>query len=865
MTRARRFSPVSGYPHTHRYALRGHAKQVDVKPAPSCTGKTAFNVFSGNHRSELALVWQNDPRVPSLASRRVWADARGIDPALVHAWFSRMRAKAIKHGKKPFTGTYDLSPVAPGDHVLSHHSTTVDDIKVKREYAASPTLREEPVPKRRKVDAGVVSRAFDAAERRHAPGMKIKLEKMDLPLSDVQTAAIRHTRTHDKTPHPACPICAQTLFASSTTSYLPLSSPPSEASSTPGLTTSALPSSDLDVDDLEPLTPIDSDDEAELVLSGSACRFLDVHCASSLLDLHELFASRHSGADLKMSEAHIRSPGTCIDFTSTHIPSLDVPHDLPENALDGPRPAACDTALPPRQRRKHATFLNSSVDVTATSRVDSGCNTSGSIPCSAAESVGAGLPDALSDSFGLTSNTNGPLADQIIPTQDKPSVDSGISDIALTETPLRPLVTDRFPLAHTRYASATPICSPSQASNGCSTQKIAPFISPEVALDHSSSVTVTGAELQISRTVAQMLLACSHVATSSPVSANVRVDIAENALLLKHEYREVQGLTQSQPVREDSDDEIEVPLADMIHLARRQAREPIAAPLAELKLLPKSPEGLRNQRLRKDRVDDRPIKDVTNMQVENRKPKRRGKGATSVKTEIPDTVLAKIPIASKRTEAAKKTRKPRVKKEQYAAPALTAEEPRSSAKTPQRPTAKMKASAKKTCQTKSGVSQAQTQNSAPAPVIYDPDSLSALVLRWQARPSQYLRRPPAPLRPPRPWTYAPAELTAFDEIVWDADGFQHMELSAIPWLACIEQVTHPLRISTTPQDMIDVQFEARMLCYTGIGMSMSIKDVLGIPDHINAELLDMNERLNTELGLEDRRFESSIRSAFTLC
>ncbi|KAG9315695.1 hypothetical protein JVU11DRAFT_3342 [Chiua virens] len=63
--------------------------------------------------TELWSIWQADPRVPSINSRRSWAISRDANPRLVDSWFLRRKAYAKKAGRPIPAEPYDLPLGAP--------------------------------------------------------------------------------------------------------------------------------------------------------------------------------------------------------------------------------------------------------------------------------------------------------------------------------------------------------------------------------------------------------------------------------------------------------------------------------------------------------------------------------------------------------------------------------------------------------------------------------------------------------------------------------------------------------------------------------------------------------------------------------
>ncbi|KIJ15849.1 hypothetical protein PAXINDRAFT_36527, partial [Paxillus involutus ATCC 200175] len=58
---------------------------------------------------ELWSIWKTHPRVPSVESRRAWANSRSAAPNLVDNWFLRRKACAKKAGESILQGPYELS------------------------------------------------------------------------------------------------------------------------------------------------------------------------------------------------------------------------------------------------------------------------------------------------------------------------------------------------------------------------------------------------------------------------------------------------------------------------------------------------------------------------------------------------------------------------------------------------------------------------------------------------------------------------------------------------------------------------------------------------------------------------------------
>ncbi|CAL1702957.1 unnamed protein product [Somion occarium] len=238
-----------------RYSLRGGAAVSQSTSTPH----TLSDKLSSTHREELEIIWNSDKRTPSLASRKAWSVARGIDHKVVNGWFSHKRHHAVhRYGQSVPKGTYELHPGAPKGQ---HHNTDkltrtrkerdLTQLKIKRERASSP---------------GVVSRPSSTAPPRNTrPRKKIKIEP------GIQI--IKHTRAHESVPNPHCLTCTQNSFPSIRSPVHErddrLFSPATSAHHrTPELSLGHR-SSDVDYDaDTETLTPLPSGDEGEVQIAG---------------------------------------------------------------------------------------------------------------------------------------------------------------------------------------------------------------------------------------------------------------------------------------------------------------------------------------------------------------------------------------------------------------------------------------------------------------------------------------------------------------------------------------------------------------------------------------------------------------------
>ncbi|TFK17938.1 hypothetical protein FA15DRAFT_710342 [Coprinopsis marcescibilis] len=67
------------------------------------------------HFEELARAWDKDLRIPTVASRKAWAAARGMNPVNVHSWWYRCRHVVKKLRIKILLETYDIDVGTPPD------------------------------------------------------------------------------------------------------------------------------------------------------------------------------------------------------------------------------------------------------------------------------------------------------------------------------------------------------------------------------------------------------------------------------------------------------------------------------------------------------------------------------------------------------------------------------------------------------------------------------------------------------------------------------------------------------------------------------------------------------------------------------
>ncbi|TCD62565.1 hypothetical protein EIP91_006743 [Steccherinum ochraceum] len=153
-------------------------------PTPISDSLTQSLTLLPAHIAELEAVWRSDKRMPSLKSRRSWAEARGVVAATVHTWFQRKRySEGTRAGVRLPDGTYELDTgeYPPSVARIKEESASKFQLTVKPERAASPSLRVSRRPK--------------------------------VPLASAVPALVRHTRAHDADPNPLCHVCAQTFLA----------------------------------------------------------------------------------------------------------------------------------------------------------------------------------------------------------------------------------------------------------------------------------------------------------------------------------------------------------------------------------------------------------------------------------------------------------------------------------------------------------------------------------------------------------------------------------------------------------------------------------------------------------------------------
>ncbi|CDO74925.1 hypothetical protein BN946_scf184706.g4 [Trametes cinnabarina] len=166
----------------------------------------------------------------------------------------------------------------------------------------------------------------------------------------------------------------------------------------------------------------------------------------------------------------------------------------------------------------------------------------------------------------------------------------------------------------------------------------------------------------------------------------------------------------------------------------------------------------------------------------------RAKGAKQLKTEDPPEVKLEADVAPSTMTKRKTTSKK---------PGKTKDTSTNAAKAAVQTTEKGAATgSKKTTKKAKTVSKrdAASHKSSDGndPVHDEPPWSTTLTLRVSITraPSLTLPRKASfhgPIHPPRTWTYLPAHLEALGSVMWDVEGFERMELSAIPWIAAVGQ------------------------------------------------------------------------------
>ncbi|KAI9064996.1 hypothetical protein FKP32DRAFT_536551 [Trametes sanguinea] len=297
------------------------------------------------------------------------------------------------------------------------------------------------------------------------------------------------------------------------------------------------------------------------------------------------------------------------------------------------------------------------------------------------------------------------------------------------------------------------------------------------------------------------------VSTSEAAVANLAPTISRNVKIEPHEEKTLSWTAGDVLcLGEDEDDE---PLA--VVLARRRVTTAVKVEAAEVKIEMKKKDAKKTSRrarkkgqetkeagvqVKEEAIASNVIEQTQAVLVPQKKKRARKAKApkqlkaedeASVKTE-PDTV------ATATTRRKQANRKPRKKGDlANAVKAGAASSQRqgtgSTANRGKKAEGKQHASAS----TQSTATQATVRpsiNDQSDIIISLPSTTLKFRLSINRSSSRTLRRRisfQGPMHPPRTWTYLPEHLQALGSVVWDAEGFDRMEFSALPWIAGVAQ------------------------------------------------------------------------------
>ncbi|KAI0750525.1 hypothetical protein C8Q74DRAFT_373656 [Fomes fomentarius] len=168
-------------------SARSARQAVDQDIKPDLLEQLAapgFQSFSRTHRAQLSDLLGQHNLKPTSSFCTNWAAECNVNPVLVDDWLQRRTAGGRrKENAAPVVN--GASDRARGRVVGTRRESSVVDINVKRERAESPALLPPPLVR------------------------TVKTRRKDT--QNKPASAVRHTRAHDKDPHPACPACAQSL------------------------------------------------------------------------------------------------------------------------------------------------------------------------------------------------------------------------------------------------------------------------------------------------------------------------------------------------------------------------------------------------------------------------------------------------------------------------------------------------------------------------------------------------------------------------------------------------------------------------------------------------------------------------------
>ncbi|TFK17933.1 hypothetical protein FA15DRAFT_732651 [Coprinopsis marcescibilis] len=103
---------------------------IDPASDDGSAPKDVYRPLHVLHLEELARAWDKDLRIPTVASWKAWAAARGVNPVNVHSWWYRRRHVAKKLRVKIPLDMYDIDIGTPPDIPPPPVKEEVEDIAV---------------------------------------------------------------------------------------------------------------------------------------------------------------------------------------------------------------------------------------------------------------------------------------------------------------------------------------------------------------------------------------------------------------------------------------------------------------------------------------------------------------------------------------------------------------------------------------------------------------------------------------------------------------------------------------------------------------------------------------------------------------
>lgn len=346
-----RSSPESTSQSATRYNFRGSRVQpIMVDNADEPREPTPYGLPL-DCLQELKASWEKEKRVPTLESRRVWAESRNVPVKGVNVFFASAKGNLRYQGETVRPGTYDLVPMpSPPSKDSVPTSASARPERAKRQRARSPS----PVA------------------NRPQSSKRTRLANDEKDNADASSSNSRHTRAHIAFPQADCPTCFPPASSAANAPNLPHSTRHStqnlfrdvrpSTSFTPPLDR-ALPSSDFDALP----TPGPSDDEiATLRLENrrdapkSACTFTSSLAISRFLPAgfsHDSDApSDHGRAAYNRRPMPGRQPGHMESREKTISSVNKVLNRTKQSAYTQttktPSPPRLSSILPPRIRAK---------------------------------------------------------------------------------------------------------------------------------------------------------------------------------------------------------------------------------------------------------------------------------------------------------------------------------------------------------------------------------------------------------------------------------------------------------------------------------------------------------------------------------